>query len=383
MTTVLRPLQINSCFEGGNIHVVNQDDPKNIQLEIKKDHQSDFYQWFYFRLSGALEKRCTLNITNAGGAAYPEGFDNYEAVISYDRKNWTRAATQFDGQTLTIKLTPSTNVVYIAYFAPYAMERHADLLGEISYKNYDVDILQLGETLDGRPLDVVKIGHPLEGKKTAWIIARQHPGETMASWWAEGFLQRMIRESDPIARMLLKEWTFYVVPNMNPDGSYRGHLRTNAAGINLNREWDNPSMEKSPEVFLVREMMEQTGVDFFLDVHGDEALPHNFIASSEGVTNWSPARQALLDSYKDALVQSSPDFQTKVGYEVSPPGQANLSKATNYVAFRHECLAMTLEMPFKDTLENLDEVHGWSPKRCKHLAEACIQALHIVSSKLG
>lgn len=35
---------------------------------------------------------------------------------------------------------------------------------------------------------------------------------------------------------------------MNPDGSYRGHLRTNASGANLNREWKEPTLEKSPEV---------------------------------------------------------------------------------------------------------------------------------------
>ena len=35
---------------------------------------------------------------------------------------------------------------------------------------------------------------------------------------------------------------------MNPDGSYRGHLRTNASGANLNREWKKPTLEHSPEV---------------------------------------------------------------------------------------------------------------------------------------
>ena len=49
---------------------------------------------------------------------------------------------------------------------------------------------------------------------------------------------------------------------MNPDGSRRGHLRTNAAGSNLNREWQEPSAEKSPEVLCVRDKIEQTGLDF-------------------------------------------------------------------------------------------------------------------------
>ena len=43
---------------------------------------------------------------------------------------------------------------------------------------------------------------------------------------------------------------------MNPDGSWRGHLRTNATGANLNREWLEPSKERSPEVLAVRSFMD-------------------------------------------------------------------------------------------------------------------------------
>ena len=89
----------------------------------------------------------------------------------------------------------------------------------------------------------------------------------------------------PLRRKLLEKAQFYIVPNMNPDGSRRGQLRTNACGAPLNREWLNPSMERSPEVFLTREKMEETGVDFFIDVHGDEGLPFCFAAGFEGIPN--------------------------------------------------------------------------------------------------
>jgi murein tripeptide amidase MpaA len=58
------------------------------------------------------------------------------------------------------------------------------------------------------------------------------------------------------------------VPNANPDGSRRGHLRTNAAGVNLNREWHEPTPERSPEVLAIRNAMDETGVALCLDVHG-------------------------------------------------------------------------------------------------------------------
>ena len=46
---------------------------------------------------------------------------------------------------------------------------------------------------------------------------------------------------------------------MNPDGTWRGHLRTNASGANLNREWDHPTKDKSPEVYYTRAAMDEYG----------------------------------------------------------------------------------------------------------------------------
>src|SRR5213078_828999 len=114
----------------------------------------------------------------------------------------------------------------------------------------------LGQTLDGRELDYFKFdGGPLQ----VWLYARQHPGESMAEWWMEGALEVLCDHADPIARVLRSRCRLHVVPNCNPDGSFRGHLRTNAAGVNLNREWHEPSAEKSSEVLAIRNAMDATG----------------------------------------------------------------------------------------------------------------------------
>lgn len=39
--------------------------------------------------------------------------------------------------------------------------------------------------------------------------------------------------------MLIKNYVFYVVPMVNPDGVVFGHYRTNLAGKDLNRKWDS------------------------------------------------------------------------------------------------------------------------------------------------
>lgn len=374
-------MKISHHFDSGNIKCLDSSNPDDVRLEIIKDNNSDFYQWFHFRVAGAKEQPCTFNIVNAGQSAYVKGWEDYRAVASYDRETWFRVDTQFDGQTLTIDHEPEFDSVYYAYFAPYSMEQHADLIAAAQVSEH-VEVINLGETLDGQDMDLLKIGEAGEGKKICWMIARQHPGETMAEWWMEGMLGRLLDDSDPIARELLNKAVFYVVPNMNPDGSRRGHLRTNAAGANLNREWLEPSMDSSPEVFLVRQKMEETGMDFCLDVHGDEALPYNFIAGSEGVPGWTEERQALHDHYLASLVQASPDFQTEHGYEKDQPGQALMTVCTNYLAHAFNCLSMTLEMPFKDTVDTPDVFEGWSPQRCRKLGEANLDALYRTIDKL-
>ena len=174
---------------------------------------------------------------------------------------------------------------------------------------------------------------------------------------------------------LLAAATIHAVPNMNPDGVRRGHLRTNAAGVNLNREWHAPSLERSPEVLCVRDAMEVSGVAFAIDVHGDEAIPACFLAGFEGVPSFTQARGALFDSYAARLAARTADFQTARGYGLNAPGRANLAISTNQLAERFGAVSMTLEMPFKDHDPNPDPVAGWSPERSMALGDACLDVL--------
>ena len=368
---------ISSAFDGGNIRLVAIEGDR-IDLEIVKDQSSDFYQWFYFRLTGAGGKAIELRLLNCAGSAYPNGWDKYRACLSYDREIWERAETRYEGGALIIKVTPSSDSVWFAYFAPYTMERHHDLVASVAAYP-DVEYRSLGQTLDGQEVDYFRVG---DGPLSVWLYARQHPGETMAEYWMEGALEKLLDDADPVARRLLQKATFHIVPNMNPDGSRRGHLRTNAVGVNLNREWHDPTPGKSPEVLHVRNEMDKTGVDFAMDVHGDEAIAANFLAGFEGIPSWTEAQGALFDRFGKELVRISPDFQTERGYEIAAPGQANLSMSTAQVAERFGAVSMTLEMPFKDNDDLPDAAEGWSPDRSRNLARACLDALHAIIDEL-
>ena len=365
-------MHISQNFDGGNIEVVTAESANDIRLNIRHDQDSEFYQWFYFRLSGARGIACTLKILNAAGAAYPKGFENYSVVYSYDREHWHRWSTSLANGVLTIEISPEQDSVYFAYFSPYSMERHADLIAR-SLQSARCSLEVVGQSLDGQDIDLLKISSGgSTPTKHCWLIARQHPGETMAHWWMEGALEWLLDPTNEQSRALLERCTFFVVPNMNPDGSRRGHLRTNAAGRNLNREWAEPAMDAAPEVFVVREAMAREGVDFFLDVHGDESLPYCFIAGVEGLSGWDGSSQAQLDFYKNRLADLNPDFQTAVGYPSKAPGEANLTMAGGHVGHHFGCLSMTLEMPFKDTIATPDPTVGWNGPRSKSLAHSCL-----------
>ncbi len=364
-------IKISSQFDAGAIDVVGVTSAGDIDVNIRKDSHADIIQWFYFRVQGARSTPLTINFLNAGQAAYPDGWKDYQAVASYDRDTWFRVPTSFDGDVMTIEHEPEYDSVYYAYFEPYSWERHLSLLDNAQLSAL-TQLVDLGSTIDGRDLNMLIVGDE-DAPKKVWVIARQHPGETMAEWFVEGMLEALLDPADPFASQCLKEAVFYVVPNMNPDGSVRGNLRTNAAGANLNREWNTPSMERSPEVFLVKQKMLETGCDLFLDIHGDEGLPYVFVAGSDSLENFTPAQKAEQDKFIEDFKIASPDFQSEFGYPDAPFTPEVLTMGSPHITHAFDCLALTLEMPFKDNANDQDPVNGWSGARSMKLGAAILQ----------
>jgi len=366
---------IDAGFDSGNIEVLGIEG-RSARLAIRRDHMSDFFQWFHFRVAARAVEEVELKLTGLNASAYPGGWPGYSACVSEDREYWARAATSFDkeadGGTLTIRYRPASDLFWVAYFAPYSMERHHDLVAAAAASE-GVEYRRLGTSLDGQPIDCLELG---EGPVQVWLYARQHPGETQAEWWMEGALSCLTDAADPVARALRARCRFHIVPNCNPDGSRRGHLRTNAVGANLNREWAEPTPERAPEVLAIRSRMDETGVDFAMDVHADEAIPAVFLAGFEGIPSWREAQGEGFYRYQRILARRTPDFQTKLGYPKPAPGKANLAMSTNQLAERFGAVAMTLEMPYKDLADAPEPVQGWSPERCKLLARDCLAALH-------
>ena len=370
-------IKISSAFDGGNISLIEANEPDNIRVNIPTDTNSNFLQWFYFRLQGGMGEQCVITFENASDAAFADGWYDYHAVASYDREYWFRVPTEYKNGKLIIQHTPEKDSLYYAYFAPYSYERHLDMLAW-STSNDDCINHDLGTTAEGRDISLLEIGRTQATAKNIWIIGRQHPGETMSQWFIEGLLERLFDESHPISRALLNQCRFYVVPNMNPDGGVHGNLRVNSKGVNLNREWLSPSQEMSPEVLAVQNKMAEVGVDLFLDIHGDEELPVNFIDGCSQIPSYDQRMADMESLFSGTLLAVSPDFQTKLGYENSHFGDETLTVAAKWVGETYKCLSLTLEMPFKDNELLPDPEVGWSPERSKILGADVLYPIYQV-----
>lgn len=365
-------MEITSNFDSGNIEVAGIDAKKNeFRLRIRKDTNSEFLQWFHFNLTGAAKKFCKLAIINASKTSYPKGWKNYRVCVSYDREEWFRIPTSYVNGILKFNFTPLHNSVYFAYFPPYSYERHLDLIHQAQMAQ-DVKQEIVGKTFNGRNIDMLVIGKPRKNKKIIWVIARQHPGEPMAEWFIEGFLERLLDPNDSVSKILLEDAIFYVVPNMNIDGSIAGNLRASASGANLNREWQKPTKKLSPEVYYVRKKIAETGINLMLDVHGDEELPYNFIAASEGIPGYDEYLSVMEKKFIAHWMDTCPDFQNTHKYPLDKFGEANLTLCSNHIAQHFGCLALTIEMPFKDNADLPDKKYGWSDERSRMLGASVL-----------
>ncbi|GLK90550.1 M14 family metallopeptidase [Pseudomonas turukhanskensis] len=362
-------MQISAQFDSGNIEVHDSSNPQHPLLKMRKDLNSHHFQWFHFKAEDLTPgARYDFSITNAGESAYNWAWDGYNAVASYDRKTWFRVPSTYANGTLSFGLEVEQAQIWFAYFEPYSRERHDWLIDQALFKA-DAELVACGKSLEGRDIQLLRISRNPHAQRKVWIIAQQHPGEHMAEWFMEGLIERLKLRDDAEMDALLRQADLYLVPNVNPDGAYRGHLRTNAAGKDLNRAWQSANEAETPEVFFVQQQMRKVGVDLFLDIHGDEEIPHVFTAACEGNPGYTSRIADLENRFRQRLVAHGAEFQTRFGYPRSERGKANMTLACNAVGEEFDCLSFTIEMPFKDHDDSPNAQTGWDGKRSKQLAK--------------
>lgn len=358
--------QITDQFPGGNI-LVDGITTFGADLRIRADAGAEWMQWFCFSVEAARGDDLTLVISNAGDATFADGWLGYAARVDDGTIDaWRLASTSYGEGRLTIRHRMITDVARFAYFAPFGPDRHrAMVAGAVGV----VDVLTTSP--DDHPIERIRYGN---GPKQIWITCRQHPGESMASWWAEGAIGRL---NDLLcdAAPFLAAATIHIVPLVNPDGVFRGHLRGNALGVDLNRQWKEPHLDRAPEVVALLNAMDASGVDIYLDTHGDECVRQVFIDACINSDIVTPRQIEGVNSFRRILAEATPAFRKFDGYPSSYAGDATGTMAAHAVAARFGAIGMTLEMPFGDSIDMPDRRFGWSAEASARLGADCIDSL--------
>lgn len=419
-------ISISASHDGGNIQFLSQspltsslnDVTCTISLSIRPDvytesERCSHMQYFSFRSfvsgldDGVTSITVRYEIVNASEASFPYAWPGTTVCYSTgsldasDDALWKRNLTTkyVDGKLAWSHTHQDNGSTFFSYYPPYTWERHLKLISDCTSQvvtarplaEYNPTVESLGQTAEGREVECLSLG---KGRLVGWIVHRQHPGENMAEFYAEGLLRRLFGldgELDRATKRTLEKFRLHVVPCMCPDGVVRGHIRTNGVGANLNREWgtveveyEAPTLERSPEVYWALKKMDETGCDFFLDVHGDESIPHVFFNGPVDTPKWDERMKALQGYFVNCYRRHNSDVQKEFGYE--PPEVLNnpkvLNKASKQVSNRFNCLGLTLEMPYKDCATNPDPERGWSPNRAKGLGRSLIEALDGVAGYL-
>ncbi|XP_048761406.2 cytosolic carboxypeptidase-like protein 5 isoform X8 [Ostrea edulis] len=256
--------------------------------------------WFYFGIRGWSPNRLIkINIMNLNrqGKLYSQGHCPFTKTVP-GKPRWERTRDRpsfenVDGQfilTFTYRfLDVKGAITYFAFCYPWSYMEQQERLNEYDKKFSHCRELNnsspkdniyyhrelLCHSVDKLRIDLVTVSschgisseteprfdHNLfpekdvprckkfHGKRVFLLSSRVHPGETPASFVFNGFLEFILKENDPRAKSLRRQYVFKFIPILNPDGVQRGHYRTDQRGVNLNRMYLDPSIDLHPSIY--------------------------------------------------------------------------------------------------------------------------------------
>ncbi|KAG5846405.1 hypothetical protein ANANG_G00114630 [Anguilla anguilla] len=255
--------------------------------------------WFYFSVRGAVPgKVIKINVMNMNKQSklYSQGMAPFVKTLPMktrwerlrDRPTFEMVENQFILSFHHRLLEARGTTTYFAFCYPFSYAESQDMLQQLDQKfvntmhlspNSPLDSVYyhreaLCLSLDGRRVDLITVTschgmleereprldrlfpeshaprpHRFAGKRVFFLSSRVHPGETPSSFVFNGFLNFILKQDDPRAQMLRRMFVFKLIPMLNPDGVVRGHYRTDSRGVNLNRQYLNPSWELHPSIY--------------------------------------------------------------------------------------------------------------------------------------
>lgn len=254
-------------FAGGKIDRLVEYDGNDFEILIRPEGEPiNDSAWYAFRVHAKDQRDINVRLRYEGGS------HRYEPKISRDRINWEPAdhlivARHPGGREVTLRLPVSNQMLWVAgqeLVGNKDIARWVQTLSELHF----VDATEAGKSVKDRSIHRLAIGNP-ESDSVVYALSRQHPPEVTGTIGMMHFIETISGESE-LAKRYRQEFLTVAIPIANPDGVAKGYWRSNANGVDLNRDW---LAFREPETRAMRDdlisLRDQQGKKLwlFLDFH--------------------------------------------------------------------------------------------------------------------
>ena len=284
VSPIVRPLVglefIDTSFENASPLWYEQAADGTIVLNLLYDHEraspNRAAGHVHFLIHGKSGTKLTFelrNLDNVWNSVHGwVGREIKTMCLSENGRDWRVIPVDNANQRVRFSVEMTGPQLYVARLEPYRVSDLDRFLGEIR-RNPLVSITPIGKTVQGRELEIVRVGRP-DAPYRVFLRARAHPWEPGGNWVLHGLITRLLRD-DADARRFLERTCYYILPMANKDGVALGRTRFNFLGKDLNRDWNRPvDASVAPENYALEQWLERMIAqgqkpDFAMELHND------------------------------------------------------------------------------------------------------------------
>jgi murein tripeptide amidase MpaA len=237
---------------------------------------------------------------------YEEHPHRYKPKVSLDGTSWTvlpddRVDVTAAGYRVTLDLELDNQPLFVSAQELFTNEAH-DAWSRAHAEKPFVDMSEIGASIEGRSISMIRTNAALETPKTVMLVGRQHPPEVTGALAMVSFTDEILSDS-PLAQQFRDRFDLMIIPNLNPDGVEHGHWRHNMGGLDLNRDWGPFTQPETQAAKSVIDQIEAPGLALFLDFHSTRknvfyTQPVGADGTEYGFTaEWLKRARAKLPSY--------------------------------------------------------------------------------------
>lgn len=236
---------------------------------------------------------------------YSYGTHRYNPKVSRDGLRWKDLDEELivvdSAKDITLKLRVSPDTLWVAAQEVIPSSAGYRWIDSLDDAHQHVKQETIGYSILNKPIIALRIDKN-PNQNLLVVLSRQHPPEVTGYFAMQAFIHRILSKSS-LTSAFHKQFDVIIIPMINPDGVDLGHWRHNAAGVDLNRDWDK---FLQPETAAVKKYLEERNLKgdsiwFCLDFHSTKKDVYYLVTDDQA---------SLTTRWLDAIDSSMPENKT-------------------------------------------------------------------------